>query len=96
MILIFNPTNLDEVCVQDMNIESKGKNVHDVPSADSSQEKEGKEKGKREHAATTRKEEDRPTCLHCQKKGHEEERCWVLHTKLKPKWFQDKKGKKNP
>ena len=28
-ILMFNPTNLDEVCVQATHIESKGKNAHD-------------------------------------------------------------------
>ena len=28
-ILMFNPTNLDEVCVQATHIESKGKSVHD-------------------------------------------------------------------
>ena len=35
MILMFNPTNLDEVCVQATHIESKGKSVHDVSSAES-------------------------------------------------------------
>ena len=44
-ILMFNPTNLYEVCVQSMHIESKGKSVRDFSSAESSQSKEGKEKG---------------------------------------------------
>jgi len=35
MILMFNPTNLDEVSVQETHIESKGKSVHDVYSAES-------------------------------------------------------------
>ena len=35
-ILMFNPTNLDEVSVQFTHIKSKGKSVHDVPSAKSS------------------------------------------------------------
>ena len=29
-ILMLNPTNLDEVCVQSTHIESKGKSVHDA------------------------------------------------------------------
>jgi hypothetical protein len=33
MILMFNLTNLDEVCVQATHIDSKGKSVHDVSSA---------------------------------------------------------------
>jgi hypothetical protein len=46
MILMFNPNNLDEVCVQATHIESKGKSVHDVSSAESIQAKEDKEKRK--------------------------------------------------
>ena len=38
-ILMFNPTNLYEVCVQATHIESKGKSVHDFSSAESSQSK---------------------------------------------------------
>ena len=41
-----------------------------------------------------RKGDDRPTCLHCQKQGNKEAKCWVLHLELKPKWFKDKKEKK--
>ena len=72
---MFNPTNLDEVCVQAMHIESKGKSVHEVPSVESSHEKEGKSKGKGKHATTMRKGEERPTCSHCQKQECEEAKC---------------------
>ena len=92
-ILMFNPTNLDEVSVQFTHIKSKGKSVHDVPSVESRQAKEGKAKQKGKHAATMKKEEDMPTCSHCQKQGHEEEKCWKLHPELKLKWFKDQKGK---
>ena len=34
-ILMFNPTNLDELSVQFTHIKSEGKSVHDVPSAKS-------------------------------------------------------------
>ena len=42
---MFNPTSLDEVCVQATHIELKEKGVHDFSSDVSSQSKEGKEKG---------------------------------------------------
>ena len=61
-ILMFKPTNLDEVCLQATHIESKGKSVHDVPSVESIHAKEGKVKGKGKHEATLRKGEERPTC----------------------------------
>ena len=55
MILMFIPTNLDEVCVQATHIELKGKSVHDVSSVEPVQAKEGKEKRKVKHAATRRR-----------------------------------------
>ena len=76
---MFNPTNLDEVCVQDMHIEYKAKSVHDVPLVEYSQEKEGKEKGKGKDATTMRKCDEMPACFPCQKKWHRQEKCWVLH-----------------
>ena len=78
-ILLLNHTNLDEVCVQETHIEMKGKSVHDVPSAESIQAKEGKEKGKDKHTTTVRKGDARPTCSQFKNKGHEETKCWVLH-----------------
>jgi hypothetical protein len=45
-ILMFNPTNLDEVCVQATHIESRGKNVKDNFSKKSVHPVEGKHKGK--------------------------------------------------
>ena len=90
---MFNPTILDEVCVQAPHIKSKGSGVHDFSSAESSQSKEGKEKGKGKHTTTMRKGDEWPTCLHCQKQGHEEAKCWLLHPELKLKWFKDQKDK---
>jgi hypothetical protein len=40
----------------------------------------------------TRKEE-KPSCKHCKKEGHDEDRCWKLHLEKKPKWFKEKKGR---
>jgi hypothetical protein len=41
----------------------------------------------------TRKEE-KPTCKHCKKEGHDEDHCWQLHPEKRPKWFKEKKGRK--
>jgi hypothetical protein len=40
-----------------------------------------------------KKGDERPTCSHFQKQGHEEEKCWKLHDEMNPKWFKDWKGK---
>ena len=93
-ILMFNPTNLDEVCVQPTHIESKEKNAHNsFSSTEFNPSKEGKGKEKGNYTTTVRKGDERPTCSHCQKLGHEEAKCWILHPELKPKWFKDRKGK---
>jgi hypothetical protein len=39
----------------------------------------------------TRKEGN-PSCKHCKKEGHDEDRCWQLHPEKRPKWFKEKKG----
>jgi hypothetical protein len=36
------------------------------------------------------KEEEKPTCSHCKKKGHEEATCWKLHPERLPNKFKDK------
>ena len=60
-ILMFNPTNLNEVCVQATHIESKGKSADDnFSSVESNQSKEGKEKGKGKHTTTMGKGDERP------------------------------------
>ena len=90
-IHMFNPTNLDEGCVQATHNESKSKSVLDFSLAKSIQSKEGKEKGKGKNTNTMRKGDERPTCSHCKIQGHEEENCWELNLELKPKWFKDRK-----
>ena len=71
---MFNPSNFDEVCVQATHIESGGRNIvfglkMEVPST------KIKRKGKEKKVSTMRKEEEKPTCSHCKRKGHEEEKC---------------------
>jgi len=34
---------------------------------------------------TTKRKESKPSCIHSQKEGHDEEHCWKIHLKLRPK-----------
>ena len=91
-ILMFNPFNFDEVCIKTTHIESSGRNTvfgstRKVPPTGI------KRKGKEKRETTVKKEEEKPTCSHCQRKGHEEAKCWKLHPEFKPKWFKDHNGK---
>jgi hypothetical protein len=89
---MLNPSNFDEVCVQAIHIDSSKGNVGDSVSIDTWQRKdEGKRKEKK--MATTRKEN--PTCEHCKKVGHDEDRCWALDPDMKPKKFANH-GRKKP
>ena len=89
---MFNPTNLDEVCVQATHIETKGKNTKETfskkPLKLDGNKSKGKGKGK--HTSTMKKEGDKPSCTHCQKKGHDASKCWKLHSELNPKKFNNK------
>jgi hypothetical protein len=58
-ILMLNPSNFDEVCVQAIHIESSKGNVGDSVSTDTWQRKDAR-KRKEKKTATTRKE--KPTC----------------------------------
>jgi hypothetical protein len=94
-ILIFNPTNIDEVSVQATHLESiRGKHfVEDESGEPHEFEKHSKENGKRKKTTTMKKDEDnKPTCSHCEKKGHDDKHCWNLHPALKPKWAHPRKG----
>ena len=67
MILIFNLTNLDDVCVQENHIEMKGKNTKENFSkkAFKLDGNKSKGKGKGKHTYTVKKGGDKPTCTHC-------------------------------
>ena len=86
---MFNPTNLDEVCVQATHIETKGKNTKEnfskKPFKPDGNKFKGKGKGK--HTNIVKKEGDKPTCTHCQKKVHDASKCWKLHPELKHENF---------
>jgi hypothetical protein len=90
-IIMFGPTNIDKVSVKKTYIES-GKTRVGV-SEESSSRKEDKRKwnGKKENSVT--RKEEKPSCKHCKKEGHDEDHCWQLHPEKRPKWFKERKGK---
>ena len=91
---MFNPNNLDEVCVQATHIEMGGRSVPSnfQKKFSKTEDHKYKGKGKGKITVTVKREGERPTCTHCKKDGHEESKCWKLHSELRPKQFH-KKGK---
>ena len=97
-LLMFNPDDFDEVCVQAIHIESGGRpfkfssqSSKELETRDSSGSK-GKTISKRKKSMIIQKE--RPTCSHCQRISHDESKCWKLHPELKPKKFLKEKDEK--
>jgi hypothetical protein len=88
-LFLFNPTNLDEVCVQATHIERSGKNVQEDHTKNPSkfQNNNFKGKGKGKKTTTTNKEEGKSSCTHFKKHGHDDEHCWKLHPELRPNKF---------
>jgi hypothetical protein len=97
-ILMFNPTNLDEVCVQATHLEARGnKDTHEGFKKMFSQGDKGKNhfKGKRRKNATVKKEGEKFTCKHCSKEGHDEDHYWKLHPERRPVWQQQQREVKD-
>jgi hypothetical protein len=81
-ILMFNPTNIDEVLVQTNHLEaSKGKHMF-IDKMPHKFEKSSKGKWKSKKLFIVKKDEEKPTCSHCKRRGHEEAQCWKLHPEL--------------
>ena len=94
---MFNPTNLDEVCVQVTHLEARDKNFPQETSKKPSKygdKGKGKFRGKGNKNATIKKEWEKLTCKHCSKGVHDEDHCWKLHPELRPKKLNNK-GKQN-
>jgi hypothetical protein len=86
--LPFNPTSLDEVCVQATHLENWGKHVQEDPTKKPSNFPQRTFKNfKRRDKKTTSvtREGGKPSCTHCKKSGHDEEHCWKLLAEKKPK-----------
>jgi hypothetical protein len=87
-LLLFNPTSLDEVCVQATHLENRGKHVQEDPTKKPSnfpQNTFKKFKRKDKKAAIVTREGGKPSCTYCNKSGHDEEHCWKLHPEKKSK-----------
>jgi hypothetical protein len=71
-ILMFNPPNINKVSLQYTHLEdSKGNHVIE-DTKPYKLEKKLKGKWKSKKSTTVKQAEDKPTCSHCKKKGHEE------------------------
>jgi hypothetical protein len=72
-VFMFGPTNLDEVSVQATYIEA-GK--EGVSGESLSSRKEDKRKRHGKNANAMKRKEGKPSCKHCKKDGHDEDKCW--------------------
>jgi hypothetical protein len=96
-ILMFNPTSLDEVCVQETHLEARGRNE---PQEGNNKHFVHGDKGKKNFKgnggknSSIKKEGEKLICKHFSKDGHDEYHCWKLHPEKRPKMFNNK-GKPN-
>jgi hypothetical protein len=88
---MFGPTNIDDVFVQETYIEV-GK-TRCVVSGESSLRKEDKRKWNGKKANLVAKKEERISCKHCNKEGHDDDHFWKLHPEKRPKCFKERKGR---
>jgi hypothetical protein len=92
--LLFNPTSLDEFCVQATHLENRGKHIvqEDPTNKPSNLRHKPFKKFKRKDKKTTtvKREEGKPYCTHYKKNGHDDEHCWKLHLEKRPKQFGGK------
>ena len=94
---MFNPTKVDEVCVQATHLEARGKNVSEETSEKSfnfGEKGKWKFKGKDKKNDAVKKEEENITRKHCSKEGHDEGHCWKLHPEMRPNKFNNKDKEK--
>jgi hypothetical protein len=77
IVFMFGPNNIDEVYVKATYI-ATGKIGVSV-SGESSSKKEGKGKGNGKKTNSVTVKEEKLSCKHCKKEGHDDENCWKLH-----------------
>jgi hypothetical protein len=88
IFLLFNPTSLDEVCVQATHLENRGKHVQEDPTKkpyNLPHKPFKKFKRKDKKTSTMMREGGNPSYTHCKKIGHDDEHCWKLHPNKRPK-----------
>jgi len=91
-ILLFKPTNLDDVYVQAQYLEECGRFDNEDNYSKSKPHRNDK------FAASYAKEENkkkRGHYSHCDKYGHTKDGCWRLHLDRTPRWFDQGKEIKN-
>jgi hypothetical protein len=91
IVFMFGPTNIDEVFVQAIYIEAGKTGVGVLGESSSRKEEKRKSHGKKSNSVA--RKEEKPSCKHFNKEGHDEDHCWKLHSKKRPKWFKEKKGR---
>ena len=93
---MFNPTSPDEVCVQATHLEARGKNISKEGRKKpfKGKNKEKTSKGKRKNNASVKKEGENLVYKNCSKEGHDENHCWKLQPKMRPKKYNNKGNKK--
>jgi hypothetical protein len=88
IILMFNPANLDEVCVHATHLEARGRNKPQEgnmkPFYNGDKGKK-KFKGNGKKNASVKKEGEKRICKHCSQDGHDEDHCWKHHPEKTPK-----------
>jgi hypothetical protein len=92
-ILMFNPTNIDEVCVHETHLEARGRNEHQEGSKKpfvKGDKGKRKFKGNGRKNASVKKEGEKLSWKHCSKDGHDEYHYWKLHPERRPKKFSHK------
>jgi hypothetical protein len=88
-ILMLNPSNLDEVCVQTTHLEARGRNDLQEGKNKSFNGDKGKRKfeGNVKKNASFKKEREKLSCEHC---SNDEDHCWKFHPEKRPKKFNNK------
>ena len=90
IILMFNPNNIDDVCVQTTHLEARGENTPEEGSKNPFKGKE-KEKGfEGKKNASIKKEGEKTICKNCSREGHDQAHCWKFHPKMRPKKSNNK------
>lgn len=86
-IFLLMPSILDEVCIHATYIEV-GKKCGGV-SMEYILSKEDKGKGKEKPKRTIflKNVNEKLSCFHCKKEGHNDDHHWNLHPYMRPKWF---------
>jgi hypothetical protein len=77
IVFMFGPANIDEISFQATYIEVGKTRVGVLRESSSRKEDKRKWNGKKENSMA--RKEEKPSCKHCKKEGHDEDLCGKLH-----------------